>query len=69
MTSALDLDAFRDPKLARELIARIEHIVGDRHINLMEVCGTHTMSIGRYGFRSMLPATYSCSLARDARSA
>ena len=55
MTSALDLDAFRDPKLARELIARIEHIVGDRHINLMEVCGTHTMSIGRYGFRSMLP--------------
>ena len=22
----------------------------------MEVCGTHTMSIGRYGFRSVMPA-------------
>lgn len=55
MTRALDLDAFRDPVLARELIERIEGIVGDRPIKLMEVCGTHTMSIGRYGFRSILP--------------
>ena len=30
--------------------------MGDREINLMEVCGTHTVSIGRYGFRSILPA-------------
>ncbi len=49
------LGAFRDPALARELIARIEHIAGSRAINLMEVCGTHTMSIGRYGFRSVMP--------------
>lgn len=56
MTRSLDLDAFRDPTLARELIARIERTIGDRRINLMEVCGTHTMSIGRYGFRSILPA-------------
>lgn len=55
MTRALDLDAFRDPALARELIERIAGIVGDRPIKLMEVCGTHTMSIGRYGFRSILP--------------
>lgn len=52
----IDFDAFRDPALARELIARIHDIVGDRSINLMEVCGTHTMSIGRYGFRSVMPA-------------
>ena len=55
MTRALDLDAFRDPALARELIERFGGIVGDRPIKLMEVCGTHTMSIGRYGFRSILP--------------
>lgn len=53
--SAPDLDAFRNPNLARELIERIEHVAGDRPINLMEVCGTHTMSIGRYGFRSVMP--------------
>ena len=54
--SAIDFSAFRDPKLARELIERIHELVGDRAINLMEVCGTHTVSIGRYGFRSIMPA-------------
>lgn len=52
----VDLSAFRDPKLARDLIARIGTLAGDRRINLMEVCGTHTVSIGRYGFRSVMPA-------------
>lgn len=52
----INFDAFRDPVLARELIARIHELAGDRQINLMEVCGTHTMSIGRYGFRSVMPA-------------
>lgn len=51
----LDLAAFRDPALARDLIDRIRDLVGSRAINLMEVCGTHTMSIGRYGFRSVMP--------------
>ena len=54
--SGIDFSAFRDPKLARELIERIHELVGDRAINLMEVCGTHTVSIGRYGFRSIMPA-------------
>lgn len=53
---AIDFSAFRDPQLVRALIERIENTVGDRTINLMEVCGTHTVSIGRYGFRSILPA-------------
>ena len=52
----INFDAFRDPVLARELIERIHELAGDRQINLMEVCGTHTMSIGRYGFRSVMPA-------------
>ena len=54
--SGIDFSAFRDPKLARELIEHIRELVGDRTINLMEVCGTHTVSIGRYGFRSIMPA-------------
>lgn len=47
--------AFRDPELARKLIDTIHALAGDRAINLMEVCGTHTVSIGRYGFRSVMP--------------
>ena len=49
------LDTYRDPARARELIDRIQHIAPDRPINLMEVCGTHTMGIGRFGFRSVMP--------------
>ena len=52
----IDFSAFRDPQLAHELIERIHSLVGERSLNLMEVCGTHTMSIGRYGFRSVMPA-------------
>ena len=52
---SIDFAAFRNPKLARELIATIHKLVGGRQINLMEVCGTHTVSIGRYGFRSIMP--------------
>ena len=51
----IDFGAFRDPALARALIARIRELAGGRTINLMEVCGTHTVSIGRYGFRSVMP--------------
>ena len=42
--SGIDFSAFRDSKLARELIDRIRGLVGDRAINLMEVCGTRIMS-------------------------
>lgn len=53
---SIDFAAFRDPALARALIERIRELAGARTINLMEVCGTHTMNIGRYGFRSVMPA-------------
>lgn len=53
----IDFSAFRNPKLARDLITRIHREVGDRPISLMEVCGTHTMSIGRFGFRSVMPTS------------
>lgn len=55
MSAAIDFSAFRDPSAVAKLMGRIGELARDRSIRLMEVCGTHTMSIGRYGFRSMLP--------------
>lgn len=52
----MDLNSFRDPALARELIGVIGRLCEDREIRLMEVCGTHTVSIGRYGLRGAMPA-------------
>ena len=51
----MDLQSFRDPALARELLDAIARLARDREVNLMEVCGTHTVSIARYGFRSAMP--------------
>lgn len=50
------LNEFRDPEICRKLIAGIQ--AGSRKkIRLMEVCGTHTMSIARNGLRQVLPET------------
>ena len=49
-------EAYRDPDLARQLIRAI-HRRGRRPVNLMEVCGTHTMAIFRHGIRAVLPDT------------
>jgi hydrogenase expression/formation protein HypD len=48
------VEEYRDRKLARGLIAQI-HAVSRQPVRLMEVCGTHTMSIFRSGLRSVLP--------------
>lgn len=45
---------YRDPELARKLISAI-HRGSIRPVNLMEVCGTHTMAIFRHGIREVLP--------------
>ena len=45
---------YRDPELARRIAANIRRI-SRRPVRLMEVCGTHTMSIFRNGIRSLLP--------------
>jgi hydrogenase expression/formation protein HypD len=52
------VEEYRDPGMARRISARIREI-NRRKIRLMEVCGTHTMSIFRYGIRSLLPDTIS----------
>ncbi len=52
-----ELAAFKDPALARGLISSIQTFAKniDRDVTLMEVCGTHTVSIARNGIRSIMP--------------
>jgi hydrogenase expression/formation protein HypD len=50
------IDEFRDPALARKLLARIESR-STRPVRLMEFCGGHTHAIMRYGLRMLLPPT------------
>jgi hydrogenase expression/formation protein HypD len=50
------IDEFRDPALARKLLASIESR-STRPIRLMEFCGGHTHAIMRYGLRTLLPST------------
>jgi len=48
---------FSENKIIKKLINSIEKnfmLIG-RRIKLMEVCGTHTMNIGRFGLRKLLP--------------
>lgn len=54
----MDLSGFRDPELGKGLLHAIETLATE-DISLMEVCGTHTVSIARAGLRSLLPARVS----------
>jgi hydrogenase expression/formation protein HypD len=51
------IDEYRNPELVKNLIKciknRAEKIPGN--INIMEVCGSHTNAIGRFGIRDLLP--------------
>jgi hydrogenase expression/formation protein HypD len=48
--------AFRDTATAKSLIAAIQSRARDLGpLRIMEVCGTHTMEIGRLGIRQLLP--------------
>lgn len=48
------LEGFRDPAAARKLADMLKNLDGEP-VSIMEVCGTHTMSIFRFGIRSLLP--------------
>ncbi len=53
----MDLSAgFRDPEIARGLIEAISKST-TKPFNIMEVCGTHTVSIARHGLRDVMPDT------------
>ncbi len=50
-----ELEAFKDPKLARGLIDSIKKLTPSDDVTLMEVCGTHTVAIARNGIRALMP--------------
>ncbi|HEB66270.1 MAG TPA: hydrogenase formation protein HypD [Chloroflexi bacterium] len=50
------VDEFRDPDLARKLIAEI-HALADRPMAFMEFCGGHTHAIMQNGIRQLMPET------------
>lgn len=49
-----ELAAFKDPELARGLVESIRKLAPEQ-ATLMEVCGTHTVSIARNGIRGLMP--------------
>jgi len=50
------IDEYRNEKVCRGLAREISRVADGKDITLMEVCGTHTMTIFRYGLKSLLPA-------------
>lgn len=48
------LQEFKDKTLVSKLVKAINEYDG-KQIKIMEVCGTHTMAISRFGIRSILP--------------
>lgn len=66
----MDLTAFRDPQVAKGIIDGIHKLAAQlsarmgtnedgspKTINIMEVCGTHTMAIAKNGLRDVMPST------------
>jgi len=50
----IDQETLSSEQAAHALVERIESLVTEP-VSLMEVCGTHTVAISRFGLRSMLP--------------
>ncbi|HOK55791.1 MAG TPA: hydrogenase formation protein HypD [bacterium] len=48
---------YRNTEKQKEIITEIQKYskILKKKINIMEVCGTHTMAIGKYGIRKLLP--------------
>lgn len=54
------IDGFRSSAVAPALVARLKTHAAElakagRRANIMEICGSHTMAIARYGVRDLLP--------------
>jgi hydrogenase expression/formation protein HypD len=47
-------DEFRDPEIVKAIASRLKS-KNDAQTVIMEVCGTHTMSIARFGLKSLMP--------------
>lgn len=51
------IDEYRDPALVQGLLMKIRKTAEriGRAVTIMEICGSHTYAIGRFGIRKMLP--------------
>jgi len=51
------IDEYRDPAVVAALLKRIESAAKkiSRTVTIMEICGSHTYAIGRFGIRKLLP--------------
>ena len=49
-----ELQRFKDPALARQLVDTIQKLAPES-ATFMEVCGTHTVAIARNGIRNLMP--------------
>ncbi|MFO0792892.1 MAG: hydrogenase formation protein HypD [Candidatus Brocadiaceae bacterium] len=50
------IDEFRQKETAQGILKKI-HEISRRNVNIMEICGTHTHTISKYGIRNSLPST------------
>lgn len=50
------IDEFRQKEQAEGILRKI-HEISKKPVNIMEICGTHTHSIAKYGIRDALPKT------------
>ena len=52
------IDEYRDPALVAGLLKYIRTAAEriERPVTIMEICGSHTQAIGRFGIRKLLPA-------------
>lgn len=49
------ISEYRNREKAAAIAKAIAESAGNRSMTIMEVCGTHTMAIARFGLRSLLP--------------
>jgi len=51
------IDEYRDPALVAGLLTKIKNISEKiaHRVTIMEICGSHTYAIGRFGIRKLLP--------------
>jgi hydrogenase expression/formation protein HypD len=53
----MELNNFRNPNLIKKIVNDLQD--WEKPIKIMEVCGSHTMAIGHWGIRKLLPETIS----------
>jgi hydrogenase expression/formation protein HypD len=51
-----EFEQFRDRERVRDLVEKLHRVYPGGELKIMEVCGTHTMSIARFGLRGLMPA-------------